>query len=129
MTDAQLVSLLAAFATVGGSVCAAIRWAVVRMVKSQDGATSAMLTHAKDMADNAASNRELANEIRDVILRIDAIGEFVEETTGNHDIEAVRRKLARAKAGRRERERAITPPKPQGYYGIHRQKNDTDKED
>lgn len=125
MTDTQLAALITALVTAAGAIAGAIRWAVLRMVKAQDDATAAMLDHAKAMTDNAAASRELVNDVKDAISRIDVIADFIEEeTSGVHDREDLRRKLKRAQ--REKRERAKTPPLGSGYRPPQRPKTDTD---
>ncbi len=72
MTDAQLTLILAAIATLGGSLIAALRWAVNRVTKSNDDGTAAIIA-------NTASNATLIvklDHLSQSILRLD---DFVKE--------------------------------------------------
>jgi hypothetical protein len=50
VTDAQFAALLALAASAGGSLLAALRWAVNRITSALDRNTSASLVHAKEMS-------------------------------------------------------------------------------
>lgn len=124
MTDGQLAALISALVGVATTVGAAIRWAVLRMVKAQDAATDAMIQHAGTMADSSAANRELVSEVKSAIRRIDTIADFIEEeTSGVHDVSDLRKKMQRAARETRDKPRMKTNPGVPiagGYYGPRR---------
>jgi hypothetical protein len=79
MTDAQLGLVLAAIATLGGSLIAALKWAVNRVTKSNDDGTSALLA-------NTASNATLIATLSNLARQIERLDDFVkEEISGVHD--------------------------------------------
>ena len=79
MTDAQLTLILAAIGTLGGSLIAALRWAVNRVTKSNDDGTSALLA-------NTASNATLIASVQNLARQIERLDDFVkEEISGIHD--------------------------------------------
>lgn len=79
MTDAQLAAVLAAIATLGGSIVAALRWAVQRVTKSNDDGTAALLA-------NTASNATLIATLSNLARQIERLDDFVkEEISGVYD--------------------------------------------
>ena len=79
MTDTQLGLVLAAIATLGGSLIAALKWAVNRVTKSNDDGTAALIA-------NTASNATLIAEVRNLARQIERLDDFVkDEISGVHD--------------------------------------------
>ncbi len=79
MTDTQVGLILAAIATLGGSLIAALKWAVNRVTKSNDDGTAALLA-------NTASNATLIAEVRNLARQIERLDDFVkEEVSGVYD--------------------------------------------
>jgi hypothetical protein len=50
VTDAQFAAVITLTASAGGSLIAALRWAVTRITTALDRNTSASLTHAREMS-------------------------------------------------------------------------------
>jgi hypothetical protein len=72
VTDAQLSLMLAAIATLGGSLVAALRWAVNRVTASNDEGTKALIA-------NTASNAVLNTKIDSLARSIERLDDFVKE--------------------------------------------------
>ena len=79
MTDAQLTLIIGAIGALGGSLIAALRWAVQRVTKSNDDGTAALLA-------NTASNATLIATLSSLARQIDRLDDFVkEEVSGVYD--------------------------------------------
>ncbi len=117
MTDPQLGILVGAILTAGGTIGAAFKWGVGRIVKSTDESTAALVA-------NTSSNAVLIVKIDNLSSKIDHIGDFVaEERSGVHDSYDVQREQ------RAQRGRAKTPVRgTRGQYGPGRPKTDTDSD-
>jgi hypothetical protein len=74
VTDAQLSIILAAIATLGGSLVAALRWAVNRVTTSNDAGTAALIA-------NTASNAVLVVKLDHLARSIERVDDFVKEET------------------------------------------------
>jgi hypothetical protein len=126
MSDAQLTLLLAAIATLGGSLVGALRWAVNRVTKASDDGTAALIANAARNAENTASNASLGVKIDSLVRRIDDIGDFVEESSGVHDATEFRKRYARERTKTPRQIPSVPRPTPTGYYPPRRPKTDTD---
>ncbi len=79
MSDAQLAMVLSAIGVLGGSLIAALRWAVQRVTKSNDDGTAALI-------DNTRSNAVLVTKLDSLSSAILRLDDFVkEETSGVYD--------------------------------------------
>jgi hypothetical protein len=79
VSDAQLTIILGAIATLGGSLVAALRWAVQRVTKSNDDGTFALV-------ENTKSNATLITKLDGLSRAIERLDDFVkEEISGIHD--------------------------------------------
>ncbi len=79
MSDGQLTMILAAIATLGGSLITALRWAVNRVTKSNDDGTAALIA-------NTASNAVLVVKLDNLASKIDDVSDFVERHTPVHGV-------------------------------------------
>ncbi len=77
MTDAQLTLILATLGGVGTAIAAALRWAVNRMVKSQDDATAALVKAAESNATLVAKLDALSSRLTELAQRIEQIADGV----------------------------------------------------
>jgi hypothetical protein len=88
LTDAQLGLILAAIATLGGSLIAALKWAVNRVTKSNDDGTAALLA-------NTASNATLIATLSNLARQIERLDDFVkEEVSGVYEGQPQKRRGA-----------------------------------
>lgn len=95
MSDAQLGLILAAVAALGGSLIAALKWAVNRVTKSNDDGTAALVA-------NTASNATLVAEVRNLARQIERLDDFVkEEVSGVYDAPTQSRRSQTPRGGLR----------------------------
>ena len=81
MTDAQVALVLSGIAALGGSLIAALKWAVARVTKSNDDGTAALVANTASNAVLIAKMDELVRSNTALAGKIDGIGDFVEEHT------------------------------------------------
>ncbi len=93
MTDSQLGLILAAIATLAGSLIAALKWAVNRVTKSNDDGTSALIA-------NTASNATLIATLSNLARQIERLDDFVkEEVSGVYESAPKPRRAATPERG------------------------------
>ncbi len=79
MSDAQLALIIAAIGALGGSLIAALKWAVNRVTKSNDDGTAAIIA-------NTSSNATLIATLSNLARQIERLDDFVkEEVSGVYD--------------------------------------------
>jgi len=79
MDDTQLAMILAAISSLGALLVGALRWAVIRVTKSNDDGTAAIVA-------NTASNSVLVTKIDGLARSIERLDDFVKEEIGGiHD--------------------------------------------
>jgi hypothetical protein len=100
VSDAQLSFILAAIAALGGSLVAALRWAVNRVTASNDAGTSALVA-------NTASNAVLVVKLDHLARSVERLDDFVKE-----EISGVYSSPPQPQQPKRTR----TPPQGVGVY-------------
>lgn len=114
MTDAQLGILVAAIASFGGVVGGAIRWAVLRLAKSKDDGTAALVSNAASNATLVAKLDEVVDTMRGMAMamgalttKLDQVAAHVDEISDVHEIP---RPMARRAAKLKTPPRGTTAP-------------------